>query len=251
MAEDGKTYVFGNDSQVPAWMAMNNGSLFGGNAWGGGIVGFILGLLFGNGGLGGFGGFGGGSAAAALGAQANTNNSTDLILSAINGTDSDVRLLATTLNTDIESVRGALATINTGLATLGSQVGMSSLQIVNSIQAGNATLASQLAQCCCENRLLTTQQGYESQIRTLEQTNQLGSQADRNANSILTAIGAQTVAMNDQFCALKERDLIAQIENLKTQLNNANRAADKAEILSAVSAMINSIKPATTTTTNG
>ena len=86
MAEDGKTYVFGNDSQVPAWMAMNNGGLFGGNAWGGGIVGFILGLLFGNGGLGGFGGFGGGSAAAALGAQANTNNSTDLILSAINGT---------------------------------------------------------------------------------------------------------------------------------------------------------------------
>lgn len=251
MAEDGKTYVFGNDSQVPAWMAMNNGGLFGNNAWGGGIVGFILGLLFGNGGLGGFGGFGGG-AAASLGAQADRNNNTDLILSAINGTDSDVRLLASTLNTDVESVRAALATINTSLATLGSQVGMSSLQIVNSIQAGNATLASQLAQCCCENRLLTTQQGYESQIRTLEQTNQLGSQADRNTNSILTAIGAQTVAMNDQFCALKERDLIAQIESLKTQLNNSNRAADKAEILSAVSAMINSIKTTTpTTTTNG
>lgn len=230
-------------------MAMNNGGgLFGNNAWGGGIVGFILGLLFGNGGLGGFGGFGGG-AAASLGAQADRNNNTDLILSAINGTDSDVRLLATTLNTDIESVRGALATISTGLATLGSQVGMSSLQIVNSIQAGNAALASQLAQCCCENRLLTTQQGYEAQIRTLEQTNQLGSQADRNANSILTAIGAQTVAMNDQFCALKERDLITQIENLKTQLNNANRAADKAEILSAVSAMINSLKTTSTTTT--
>lgn len=251
MAEDGKTYVFGNDSQVPAWMAMNNGGLFGNNAWGGGIVGFILGLLFGNGGLGGFGGFGGG-AAASLGAQADRNNNTDLILSAINGADSDVRLLASTLNTDVESVRAALATINTSLATLGSQVGMSSLQIVNSIQAGNATLASQLAQCCCENRLLTTQQGYESQIRTLEQTNQLGSQADRNTNSILTAIGAQTVAMNDQFCALKERDLIAQIESLKTQLNNSNRAADKAEILSAVSAMINSIKTTTpTTTTNG
>lgn len=249
MAEDAKTYVFGNESQVPAWMAMNNGGgLFGNNAWGGGIVGFILGLLFGNGGLGGFGGFGGG-AAASLGAQADRNNNTDLILSAINGTDSDVRLLATTLNTDIESVRGALATISTGLATLGSQVGMSSLQIVNSIQAGNAALASQLAQCCCENRLLTTQQGYEAQIRTLEQTNQLGSQADRNANSILTAIGAQTVAMNDQFCALKERDLITQIENLKTQLNNANRAADKAEILSAVSAMINSLKTTSTTTT--
>lgn len=248
MAEDTKTYVFGNDSQVPAWMAMNNGGLFGNNGWGGGIVGFILGLLFGNyGGFGGFGGFGGAGAAASLGAQADRNNNTDLILSAIQGTDSDVRLLASTLNTDIESVRAALATINTSLATVGSQVGMSSLQIVNAIQAGNSALASQLAQCCCENRLLTTQQGYEAQIRTLEQTNQLGSQADRNANSIINAINAQTVAMNDQFCAVKERDLIAQIENLKTELNNANRAADKAEILSAVQVMINSIKPATTT----
>lgn len=248
MTDDTKTYVFGNDSQVPAWMAMNNGGgLFGNNIWGGGIIGFILGLLFGNGGFGGFGGFGGG-AAASLGAQATANNNTDLILSAINGTDADVRLLASTLNTDIESVRGALATINTSLATLGSQVGMSSLQIINSIQAGNAGLAGQLAQCCCENRLLTTTQGYESQIRTLEQTNQLGSQADRNTNSIIGAINAQTVAMNDQFCAVKERDLIAQIENLKTELNNANRAADKAEILSAVSAMIASLKTTTTTT---
>lgn len=248
MTDDAKTYVFGNDSQVPAWMAMNNGGLFGGNQWGGGIIGFILGLLFGNGGFGGFGGFGGGSAAASLGAQATANNNTDLILNAINGTDADVRLLATTLNTDVESVRSALATINTSLATLGSQVGMSSLQIVNSIQAGNASLASQLAQCCCENRLLTTTQGYEAQIRTLEQTNQLGSQADRNANSIISAINAQTVAMNDQFCAVKERDLIAQIENLKTELNNANRAADKAEILNAVSAMIASLKTTTTPT---
>ena len=251
MAEDTKTYVFGNDSQVPAWLAMNNGNngFFGGNAWGGGIVGFILGLLLGNGGFGnGFGGFGGGSAAAALGAQATTNNSTDLILSAISGTDSDVRLLASTLNTDIESVRSALATINTGLATVGSQVGMSSLQIVNAIQAGNTALAGQLASCCCENRLLTTQQGYESQIRTLEQTNQLGSQADRNSNNIIGAISAQTVAMNDQFCALKERELISQIENLKTQLNNANRAADKAEILNSVSAMIASLKTTTPTT---
>lgn len=252
MTDDAKTYVFGNDSQVPAWLAMNgNNGILGNNSLGGGIVGFILGLLFG-GGWGGFGGFGGngfGGAAASLGAQATANNNTDLVLNAINGTDADVRLLASTLNADVESVRAALATINTGLATLGSQVGMSSMQIINSIQAGNATLANQLSQCCCENRLLTTQQGYESQIRTLEQTNQLGSQADRNTNSIITAIGAQTVAMNEQFCALKERDLIAQIEALKTQLNNANRATDKAEILSAVSAMISSIKPTTTTST--
>lgn len=39
-----------NGGTVPAWMAMNNGGLFGGNnGWGGGILGFLLGLFFGNG----------------------------------------------------------------------------------------------------------------------------------------------------------------------------------------------------------
>lgn len=39
-----------NGGSVPAWMAANNGGLFGGNnGWGGGILGFLLGLFFGNG----------------------------------------------------------------------------------------------------------------------------------------------------------------------------------------------------------
>lgn len=251
MTEDAKTYVFGNESQVPAWLAMNNGNgLLGNNGLGGGIVGFILGLLFGN--WGGFGGFGGGSnsaAAAALGAQATANNNTDLILSAINGTDADVRLLATTLNTDVESVRSALATINTGLTTVGSQVGMSSLQIVNAIQAGNAALASQLCQCCCENRLLTTQQGYEARIQTIEQTNLLGLQADRNTKSITDAIAAQTVAMNDGFCAIKERELqskidslLAQNSTLKSQIDNAAQTAQIAAMLAPIQSEVSAIK---------
>lgn len=251
MAEDSKTYVFGNDSQVPAWMAMNNGGLFGGNnGWGGGIVGFILGLLFGGNGFGGFGGFGGNSgAAAALGAQATANNNADLILNAINGTDADVRMLATTLNADVNSVKEALGTISTGLATLGSQVGMSSLQVVNAIQSGNAALASQLSQCCCENRLLTTQQGYEARIQTIEQTNLLGSQADRNTKSITDAIAAQTVAMNDGFCAIKERELQGKIDSLtaqnttlRNQIDNANQTAQIAAMLAPIQSEVNAIK---------
>ena len=250
MAEDTKTYVFGNESQVPAWLAMNNGNgLFGGNGWGGGIVGFILGLLFGNyGGFGGFGGFGNG-AASSLGAQATAYNNTDSILRAIDGTDSDVRLLASTLNTDVESVRAALSTINTSLATIGSQVGMSSLQVVNAIQSGNAALASQLCQCCCENRLLTTQQGYEARIQTIEQTNQLGSQADRNTKAITDAIAAQTVAMNDGFCAIKERELQSKIDSLnaqntvlRTQIDNAAQTAQIAAMLAPIQSEVNAIK---------
>lgn len=255
MAEDAKTYVFGNESQVPAWLAMNNGGngFLGGNGLAGGALGFLLGLVFGNGGFGnwGNGGYGmnGGAAAATLGAQATANSNTELLMNAINGTDADIRQLATMANSDFDSMKTALATLNAGLTNVGSQIGLSSLQVVNAIQAGNATLASQLSQCCCENRLLTTQQGYESQIRTLEQTNQLASQADRNTNSIVGAIAAQTVAMNDGFCAIKERELQSKIDTqseiitqLRGQIDNANQTAQIAAMLAPIQAEVNSIK---------
>ena len=151
-----------NGGSVPAWLAMQNGGWGNGlGGWGGGILGFILGALFGNGGFGnGFGFGGGGSAAASLGAQATANSNTDLILNAINGTDADVRLLASTLNSDIDSVRLAINTVQGAIQTVGAQLGLTGQQIINSIQSGNASLASQLCQCCCENKLLVTSQGY-------------------------------------------------------------------------------------------
>lgn len=253
MAEDSKTYVFGNDS-VPAWLAYgnNNNGWLGGNGLAGGALGFLLGLVFGNG-WGGFGGFGGygnsGAAASSLGAQATAYNNTDLLMNAINGTDADIRQLATMANTDFDSMKTALATINAGLTNVGSQIGLSSLQVVNAIQSGNAALASQLCQCCCENKLLVTSQGYENQIATLNQTNQLGSQADRNTRSITDAIAAQTVAMNDGFCAIKERELQGKIDaqaeiitQLRGQIDNANQTAQIAAMLAPIKSEVDSIK---------
>lgn len=221
-----------NGGTVPAWMAMNNGGLLGGNnGLGGGILGFLLGLFFGNG-WGGFGGFGGGWGGNGAGAgfisnQIDNNAGRELLMNAINSNGeasrAAVQNLATMLGQDYNQVSAAVATLQAGLSNLALQQAVSVPQLINSIQSGNATLMSKLCDCCCENRLLTTQQGYESQIRTLEQTNQLGSQADRNAGAIISAINAQTVAINDQFCAAKERDLQAEINrqgDLITQLRN-------------------------------
>ena len=61
------------------------------------------------------------------------------------------------------------------------------------------------------------------QLAVCQQTNALTSQADRNANAILGAINAQTVAMNDKFCELKERELQNKIDtqgDIITQLRN-------------------------------
>lgn len=155
-----------NGGTVPAWMAMNNGGLFGnGNGWGGGILGFFLGLLFGNGwgGFGGFGnGFGGGAGAGFLSNQINNDNGRDLLMQAITSQGEASRTatqsLSTMLGQDFNLVNSAIQTIQGSLSNLALQQAVSVPQIINSIQSGNSTLASQLASCCCENRLAICQQ---------------------------------------------------------------------------------------------
>lgn len=259
MAEETKTYVFGNDAGSGFGSGFVPGMLMGGNSGFGGfgngitdLIGLaIVASIFGWGGNGNgwFGGNGGNASAGFLSNQISDTSTRELIMNAINGTDADVRQLASTLNVDVESVKNGINTVNSAIATLAAQTGMSSLQVISAIQSGNATLGRQLCECCCENRLLTTQQGYESRIQTIEQTNQLGSQADRNASSILNAINAQTVAMNDGFCAIKERELqdkidtlTAQNTTLRGQIDNANQTAQIAAMLVPIQTEVNAIK---------
>ena len=180
----------------------NNGLGLGG--WGGGILGFILGILLGNGGFGnGFGGFGGYGFAN----QLNNDNNTDLVLNAINGTDADVRLLATTLNADINEVTNAVHSVQNAIQQVGAQNGMGFLQVTNALQSGNAALSRQLCECCCENRLLTTQQGYEGRIQTIEQTNALNGSINSNGRAIVDSISDLKANMTREFCEVRERDM--------------------------------------------
>lgn len=248
MAESTVVYTPENGSNVPAWMAMNNGGLFGNNGWGGGILGFFLGLLFGNGwgGFGnGFGGWGGNSGAGFLSNQLNNDSGRELLMNAINSNGEASRAaiaaLASSLGQDFNLVNSAVQTLQSGLSALALQQAVSVPQIINSIQAGNSSLMSKLCECCCENRLLTTQQGYEAQLRTLEQTNQLGSQADRNTRAVTDAIATQSVMINDKFCDLEKREMqgtitrqAETISQLRGQIDNANQTA-------AITGYINSL----------
>ena len=222
-------------------LALGNGGGFGG--FGNNTIGDLIGLaivasIFGWGGNG-FGGFGnnnGNGAAGFLSNQINNDAGRELIMQAVNSNGEASRAaiqnLATMLGQDYSSVSNSLQNVMNVLSNIGAQQGMNALQVINAIQSGNSTLPSALQNCCCENRLLTTQQGYEAQIRTLEQTNQLGSQADRNANDIIKAINAQTVEMDNQFCAARERDMQSKIDTqsdiitqLRNQIDNANQTA--------------------------
>lgn len=252
MAESTVVYTpDNNNGSVPAWLAMQNGGWGNGlGGWGGGILGFILGALVGNGGFfgNGFGG-GNGAAAASLGAQATANSNTDLILNAINGTDADVRLLATTLNSDIDSVRLAVNTVQGAIGSLSAQVGLSGQQIINSIQSGNSALASQLCECCCNMRQLVTEQGYQNQIATLNQTNQLGAAISGSGQRTVDAIADLKTTMVGEFCAVKEREMQSEINRqaeiitqLRNQADNAAQTATFAAMLSPINAKLAEIE---------
>lgn len=189
----------------------------------------------------------------------NNDNNTDVILQAINGTDSDVRLLATTLNADVNEVRSAISDLRLGISNVGSQVGLSGLQVQNAILSGDASIVSKLQECCCENRLLTTEQGYQAQIRTIEQTNTLGSQADRNTAALTAAINSFHDDMTREFCEVREREMADKIDTLtaantalKSQIDNANQTAAVAAMLAPIQKEVSDIRaaqPATTTVT--
>lgn len=130
------------------------------------IVASIFGWNNGNG----FGGWGNNMGGAGfISNQLNNDSGRELIMNAITSqgeaSRSAIQNLATTLGQDYNTVFGAVQNVQSALATLAAQQGMSTLQVVNAIQSGDASLAAQLQNCCCENRLLTTQQGYEAQIR--------------------------------------------------------------------------------------
>lgn len=167
-------------------------------------------------------------------------------MQAINGNGTAISQLASSLNCSTGQIQAAINAVGSQVQSVGNEVGLSGQQVINAIQAGNQTLASQLAQCCCENKLLTTSQGYESQIRTLEQTNQLGSKIDANTSAITTAIANQTTLMDQQFCAIKERELQSKIDSLtatNTQLQNSiSNAHQTAQIQAYVASVVNPLQ---------
>lgn len=116
---------------------------------------------WGNGGFG--GGFGmGGNGLGFLSNQLNNDSGRELIMNAVTSQGeanrSAVQNLATTLGQDFDLVNGAVQNVQNALQTLALQQAVSVPQIINSIQSGDASLASQFQKCCCDNQLAICQQ---------------------------------------------------------------------------------------------
>ena len=229
----------GNNIDPNLLLALNNNGGFGGNNW---IWILFLWMIWGWGGNGAWGNNGSNSF---LSNQIANDSGRELLMNAIQGNGNAVRDLAGLLNTEISTVQNGIFTLNNAITSVGTQVGMSGLQIQNAIQSGNASIASQICQCCCENRLAIANQTNTlqaqaaanqaaDQLAVCQQTNTLSTQAERNTRDIVDAIQSQSVMINDKFCDLEKRELQDKINTLTADnallRSNADNAAQTAFI---------------------
>lgn len=223
MTEEAKTYVFGNSDNSALMAAMaNNGGFGGGGGWWAWII--LMALWGGN-------GFGrNGQDTQEILSTLNGDQGRQMLMSAIEGNSTAISQLASTLHCDVTAIQSALNAVQASICQVGNTVGMTGMQIVNAVQAGDASLASQLANCCCENRLLTTTQGYENRIALAEQTSFLGAKLDNQTNIIV-----------DKFCDLEKRELQNKIDALREERSTLLGRISNAEQTAAIQGYIASV----------
>lgn len=204
---------------------------------------FILMGAWGNNGIGGLGGNNGGGLPLNM---LSNDSSRELIMSAIQRNGLDVSQLASTLNCSIGQVTSGINALATQISTLAGQQGLSAQQIINSIQAGNCQLSSQLAECCCNVRTAIERQGYESQLAVCNQTNTLVNTANANALSLRDAGTANTQAIMGKLDAMQNQALHDKIDALReknstllNQLSQEHQNAYFAQITAQSTAPIN------------
>ena len=189
-------------------------------------------------------------------ASVNGNEGRQYLADIMNGRFDNLNTLAQMLNTSVEGIKTNIFGLQNSITQVAGQVGMTGLQTINAIQAGDTSILSKLCECCCENRLAICQQtnalqstlaanhaddilqaeknaaGLQLQLAQLDgadklaicqQTNTLQNQAERDTNAILNAIAGQNTLITKEFCDLKERELQNKINtqgDIITQLRN-------------------------------
>ena len=183
---------------------MGNG-LFGNGGYGMNGIYDLLGVaiiasLFGwnGGGFGGFGGgFGGAGGAGFISNQLNNDSGRELIMNAITAQGEASRTAIQTLSTmvgqDFNLLNGGIQSAQNTLNQIANAQGMSTLQLINAVQAGDANLASTIQKCCCDNQLALCQQ-----------TNALQNSINNVNDNITATRAAQQLADCQQTYALTD-----------------------------------------------
>ena len=235
MFPDGYGSNSGNNSSIdPALLLLlnNNGGFGGGNfMWV--LFLFFLWPLFRNGGMfGGNGMFGGGNptgdCAGFVSNLANNQTGRELLAQAIQGNRDAISNLSNMLGCQIGDIQTVISQIMTKVSDMACQTQLSTQQVINSIQAGNATLASQLASCCCDVKgaikdiAIGQERGfasvaYETQRQTCDIEKAIASSTER---ILAGQAAAEKREMQDKIDSLREKN-----SQQAVIINNAQQTA--------------------------
>lgn len=207
----------------------------------------IIASMFGwNGNGAGLGNWGGGNGQLGfLANQLNNDSGRELIMNAVTSQGeanrSAVQSLANAIGQDFNLVNSGVQNVQNALQSLALQQAVSVPQIINSIQSGNQQLASQFCQCCCQTQQQIMAQGYENQIRTIEQTGTLSNQADRNTAALQSTLAAMQTNITKEFCDVREREMQAKIDTQADIITQLRNAADNANQTNQIIGYVNSV----------
>lgn len=234
----------------PAYVAglvnNNGGGFFGNNAWEGIIALIVVAAIFGNGN--GNGIFGGGN---------NANSAErEMLMSAIQRNGTDLSQLAQSIGCSTGRLQDAIGEVSTQICNFAGQSGLSFQQVINSIQAGNANLASQLCTCCCDIKGAIKDSDYRTE-RGFCNTNQILSQGfssvayetQRQTCDLEKAIAASTAQIMEGQRAAEMREMQDKLDALREKnsqqaviLNNAQQTAQFSAMLAPLAEDLASIK---------
>ena len=81
-------------------------------------------------------------------AEARADDLSDqVIVEAVKGNGNAINQLATTLNCDINTIKTTLCSLDKSILQVGNQLGMSTQQIINAVQAGNCEITRAIESC--------------------------------------------------------------------------------------------------------
>lgn len=219
-------------------LALNNGYR-NQDMWGGAGMWWIWILLlfgWGRGGFGGWGGNGGccdpccgnnGAALNALPWALNGDAGRELLMNAIQGNGNAIQQLATTLNCDVKSIESNLCNIQSLIQGVGNQVGLTSQQVINSIQTIGCNIGNQIQQCCCNLQSAIERQGYEGRIATIQQTDDIKADANTKFNILSQKLDANNAVLIEKFNDLEKRELQNRINTLQQEKTTLEFAASQ------------------------
>lgn len=238
---DSKTYIFGEQGNSslnallpflqqrgidPAYVAglvnNNGGGFFGNNAWEGIIALIVVAAIFGNGNGGLFG-------------NGNNHNSAEreMLMSAIQRNGTDLSQLAQSIGCSTGRLQDAIGEVSTQICNFAGQSGLSFQQVINSIQSGNAALASQLCSCCCDIKgaikdvAIGQERGfsnvaYETQRQTCDIQNTI---KDSTAQILAGQAAIEKRELQREIATLQDEKQTYKLGNMMAQANAPLAAA--------------------------